>query len=71
MKYEVTLPNLHEIAKQQIKDDFMKSIIESRMRTQKSIEDQGISVLSVLLAEVLSGILEEKDLHEKIKAVHR
>ena len=71
MKYEVTLPNLHEIAKQQIKDDFVKSIIESRMRTQKNIEDQGISVLSVILAEVLSGILEEKDLHEKIKAVLR
>jgi len=49
----------------------MKSIIENRMRTQKIIEDQGISVLVVLLAEVSSGILEEKDLHEKIKAVLR
>jgi len=71
MKYEINLPNLHEIAKQQIKDDFMKSIIENRMRTQKIIEDQGISVLAVLLAEVLSGILEEKGLHGKIKAVLR
>ena len=71
MKYEINLPNLHEIAKQQVKDDFMKSIIENRMRTQKIIEDQGISVLAVLLAEVSSGILEEKDLHEKIKAVLR
>ena len=71
MKYEMDLPNLHEIAKQQIKGDFMKSIMKSRIRTQKVIDDQGISVLSVLLAEVLSGILEEKDLHEKIKAVLR
>jgi hypothetical protein len=49
MKYEMDLPNLHEIAKQQIKGDFMKSIMESRIRTQKVIDDQGISVLSVLL----------------------
>ena len=73
MKYEINLPDLHKIAEQQIKGkgDFTKSIIENRMRTQKIIEDQGISVLAVLLAEVLSGILEQKELDEKIKVVLR
>lgn len=73
MKYEINLPSLHKIAEQQLKgkDDFTKSIIENRMRTQKMIEDQGISVLAVLLAEILSGILEQKDLNEKIKVVLR
>ncbi len=69
MKYEIDIPDLGEIAEQQIKDDFMKSIMENRMRTQKIIEDQGISVLAILFAEILSGILEQKDLHEKIKVV--
>lgn len=63
MKYEIDIPDLDEIAEQQIKDDFMKSIMGNRMRTQKIIEDQGISVLAILLAEMLSGILEQKDLH--------
>ena len=69
MKYKIDIPDLDEIAEQQIKDDFMKSIMENRMRTQKIIEDQGISVMAILLAEILSGILEQKDLHEKIKVV--
>ena len=47
----------------------MNSIMENRMRTQKIIEDQGISVMAILFAEILSGILEQKDLHEKIKVV--
>nr|QNO52385.1 hypothetical protein IAKEDICC_00005 [Methanosarcinales archaeon ANME-1 ERB6] len=71
--YEINQPDLHKIAEQQIKGkgDFTKSIIENRMRTQKIIEDQGISVLAVFLAEVLNGILEQKELDEKIKAVLR
>ena len=69
MKYKIDIPDLDEIAEQQIKDNFMKSIMENRMRTQKIIEDQGISVMAILLAEILSGILEQKDLHEKIKVV--
>ena len=71
MKYEIELPDLHEIAEHEIKKDFIESIIENRVKTQKIIEDQGISVLASALAEVLSGILEQKDLHGKIKTVLR
>jgi len=47
----------------------MATIKGNRARTEKIIEDQGIAALSVVLAEVLSGVLEQRDLHEKIEAV--
>ena len=48
MKYEIKLPDLHEIAGHEIKKDFIESIIENRAKTRKIIEDQGISVLAFL-----------------------
>lgn len=75
MKYEVEIPDLHSRAKMELKDkDFMKSIQENKEKTQRIIEDQGISAIALVFAEALSSILEREeifisDLHEKVKSV--
>ncbi len=48
MKIEIEIPDLHEIAKKELKGkEFMESIQKTKEATNKSIEDQGISVISM------------------------
>lgn len=63
MKLEIEIPDLHEIAKRELKEkEFMKSIQETKEASRKSIEDQGISVIALLIAETLDTVLEHREL---------
>ncbi len=63
MKIEIEIPDLHEIAKRELKQKkFMESIQETKEATRKSIEDQGISVIALIIAETLDTVLEHREL---------
>ena len=57
MKIEIEIPDLHEIAKRELKEKlFMESIQETKEASRKSIEDQGISVIALMIAETLDTV---------------
>lgn len=61
MKIEIEIPDLHEIAKRELKEkDLMESIQETKEVSCKSIEDQGISVIALMIAETLDTVLEHR-----------
>ena len=63
MKLEIEIPDLHEIAKKELKEkEFMESIQKTKEATNKSIEDQGISVIALMIAETLDTVLEHREL---------
>ena len=63
MKIEIEMPDLHEIAKRELKEkNLMKSIQETKEASRKSIEDQGISVIALIIAETLDTVLEHREL---------
>ncbi len=54
MKIEIEIPDLHEIAKRELKEkEFMQSIQKTKEASRKLIEDQGISVIALIIAETL------------------
>ncbi len=63
MKIEIEIPDLHEIAKRELKEKLlMESIQETKEASRKSIEDQGISVIALMIAETIDTVLEHREL---------
>jgi len=63
MKIEIEIPDLHEIAKKELKEKgLMGSIEETKEASRKLIEDQGISVIALMIAETLDTVLEHREL---------
>ena len=61
MKIEIEIPDLHEIAKRELREkDLMKIIQDTKEASCKSIEDQGISVIALIIAETLDTVLEHR-----------
>jgi hypothetical protein len=75
MKIEIEIPDLHEIAKRELKEKgFMQSIQKTKEATHKLIEDQGISAIALIIAETLDQVLEHRELpviglHEEAESI--
>ena len=75
MKIEIEIPDLHEIAKRELKEKgFMQSIQKTKEATHKGREDQGISAIALIMAETLDKVLEHRELpviglHEEAESI--
>jgi len=75
MKIEIEIPDLHEIARKELKQKgLMQSIQMTKEATYKSIEDQGISTMALIIADTLDKVLEHRELpvtglYEKVESI--